>query len=375
MNHHTSRSRIAVILLVVLLSLGLGIGPAAAQTGSTDSTMMSGTVIVDADETVEGFTVMAGTIVVRGTVTGDLEGFGGDVVVAESGVVQGDLSVASGSLRIAGAVDGSVSAGTGSLVLTPTGRVGGDFSAGAGSVLIEGQIDGNADVGAETITLGPTAVIGGELRYDGALTQQTGATVGGSVVQDSELGTFGPVGVSGYSWPTMGWLDAVYGLFANLLLGAVLLFLVPSFSEGVATRATESTGRSALVGLLALLGIPVVLVLIAVTIVGIPLAVLGVFAYLFLLWAGVVYGEYAVGHWLLARRTDPPNRWYALGLGLLLFTILGAVPLIGGLFVLAALLVGMGALASALWGSARRRRGSGATPTTATDDTDTASPA
>lgn len=365
----TSLRRLGILALVALLVLGAGVAPVAAQ-ATDDSTAMGGSVVVDADQTVDGFTVMAGTIVVRGTVAGDLEGFAGDVVVAETGVIQGDLSVATGSLRVAGTVEGGVSAGAGTVLVEPTGRIGGDFAVGAGEVVLDGQVAGNAEIGADTIRLGPTAAIGGELRYDGRLDQRAGATVGGPVVQDPELGGFGPGDLSIYPLPQVGWLDTVYGLFANLLLGAVLLLAVPEFSNRVADRAVDSTGRSLLFGLFVLLGAPVLLVLTAITVIGIPLAVLGFFLYLFALWTGVVYGEYAVGRWLLARRADEPNRWYALVLGLLLFALLGAVPVLGGLFVLIALLLGTGSLSSALRGTYRRRRGSGATPTEAVEDSE-----
>ncbi|MBS3760860.1 bactofilin family protein [Halodesulfurarchaeum sp.] len=303
------------------------------------------------------------------TVAGDLNGVAGDVVIAESGVITGDVSVATGSLRIAGTVDGSVSAGASAVSLTQTGAVAGDFSVGAATVTIDGTIGADATVGADTITLGPTSQIDGELRYDGALTQQSGAVVQGPVVEDSPIGGFGPVGISGDSWETIGWLDSLYGLFANLLLGAILLFSLPRFSNRVATQVVDSTGRSALLGLLVLITVPFILALTAVTIVGIPLAILGVFASLSLIWVGIVNGEFAVGRWLLGRWQDEPNRWFALGLGLVLFTVIGAVPIVGGLAMLAVLLVGLGALAAALRGTYRRRSGR-ISSTTAPQNTD-----
>jgi cytoskeletal protein CcmA (bactofilin family) len=365
--------RTLVLALVALLAIGLGPGVAAAQSAPTGDTAMAGSVVIETGETVDGLDVMAGTVVVRGTVDGGLDGFAGDVVIAESGSVTGDLNVATGSLRIAGTVEGSVSAGAGSVLLTDAGSVAGDVSVGAGTVRIEGQIDGDATVGAESITLGPAARIGGELRYDGSLTQQSGSTVSGSVLEDDSIGGFGPVGFSGITLPAVGWLDTVYGLFANLLLGAVLLALLPGFSTQVATRAAESTGRSALVGLLAMIGVPFVLALVAITIIGLPLSILGIFGYLLALWTGVVYGEFAAGRWLLGRLGGEPNRWAALVVGLGAFAVLGAIPVVGGLFVFAALLVGLGALTWGLRDTYRNRRGRDDTPSatgTAPEDVD-----
>lgn len=366
----TLSKRLVVLAVVALLVLATGPTVIAAQDiDATQETRMSGNVIVAEGDTVKSLEVMSGTVVIRGTVDGDLNGVAGSVVIADTGVVTGDLSVATGSLRIAGTVGGSVSAGTGSAHLAETGQVGEDFSVGAGSVTIDGTVGNDATVGGETISLGSTAQIGGELRYDGALSRDSGAVVGGSIVKDETIGGFGPGGVSGVTLPSIGWLDTLYGLLANLLLGAVLLLVLPGFSDRVATRARGETGRSALIGLLALIGIPFVLLLLAVTIVGIPLAVLGLFGYGLVVWIGVVYGEYAAGSWLVDQWQDEPNRWYGLIVGLLAFTLLSTIPVIGGLFVFAALLVGLGAFTSGIRGTYQRRRGSGASPTTAPGET------
>lgn len=364
-----------VVLVALALLLAAGAAPVAAQ--SVDATpaaqTMAGTVVVGEDETVSGLDVVAGTVMVRGTVDGPLNGVAGDVVIAETAHVTGDVGVSAGSLRIDGTVDGSVSSGAGAITLSRTGAVGGDLSVGAGSVTIDGQVGGDATVGADSIVLGSTARIAGDLRYDGKLTQASGAAVQGAVVQDDSIGGAGPAGFSGSVLPAMGWLDTVYGLLANALLGALLLLALPDFSNRVADRVANAPGRTAAIGLLALIGVPFVLALVAVTIVGIPLAILGFFGYLFALWVGVVYGEYAVGRWLLGRWNAEPSRWVALAVGLLLFALLGLIPIVGGLFVLGALLVGLGALTSGIRGVYRRRRGSGATPTT--DDSPGTAPA
>ncbi|MFB6086323.1 MAG: polymer-forming cytoskeletal protein [Halodesulfurarchaeum sp.] len=377
MNAPSLRTRSAVLAFVVLLVLASGAAVAGSAGSGMSATTMTGSAVVAEGETVTGLDVMAGTVVVRGTVAGDLNGFAGDVVVTESGAVEGDVSVATGSLRIAGTVDGRVSAGAGVVMLTRTGSVGGDFSVGAGTVTVDGTVGGDATIGADTIVLGSASRIGGELRYDGELSRESGAAVAGPVVQDRSIGGFGPVRMSGHLFPSFGWgwLYAIYGLLANLLLGAVLLLALPDFSNRVADRATGSIGWSGLFGLLALVGVPISLALVAVTIVGIPLAILGLFGYLFVLWMGVVYGEYAVGRWLLGQRSEEPNRWYALGLGLLLFAGLGTIPIVGGLFVLGALLLGLGALTGGLRVAYRRRRGSGASPTTASEGSESTTPA
>ena len=377
MTRSFSRSGAALALFFSIV-LALSVIPvgvlAASPTGDVAFTGVGGTVVVPEGQTTDQISGIAGNVVVRGTVTGDVSALAGDVEITESGEVQGDVSVATGSLRIAGTVGGNVAAGAGNVELAETGSVGGDFSVGTGNLVIAGTIAGNAAVGADQILLQPSAAIAGDLRYDGNLVRQSGSTVEGAIILDENMaGISGPGAWSqrGFGFPP--WADTVYGFFANLVLGAVLLLVFPSFSRRVADQVIDRPARSGAIGFLALIGVPILLVFVAITIIGIPIALLGFFVYMLAIWVGLVYGEYAVGHWLLGRGGDEVNRWTALLLGLLIFTVLGFIPIIGGLLVFVALLVGLGALGSAMRGAYRDRRGRRGTPTEATTGTESGS--
>jgi|AntRauTorckE6833_2_1112554.scaffolds.fasta_scaffold01767_13 cytoskeletal protein CcmA (bactofilin family) len=338
-----------VVALVAVLLLSTAAGVAAAQPVQG----ASGTIVVEEGETVSSVDALAGSIVVRGTVTGDVSGAAGTIFVAESGRVEGSISGAAGDVRIDGVVGGDVNAGSGNVQVTETATVGGDVRVGAEYVRIDGRIDGDVRVGAETIALGPNADIGGEFRYEAAqFTQDPAATVAGGVVEDSTLR--GNVGT--FALPN--WLTWVYSLLANLVLGAVLLALFPAFSARVAGRVSDETAKTGGVGLLTLVGAPILLALVAITIIGIPLALLGAIAFGLAVWVGIVYGQYAVGAWVL-RRAGRDDRWLALAAGLVGFAVLGAVPVLGGFLVFGALLLGLGALAAELLDSFRTRRRSG----------------
>lgn len=341
--------RIGALLLVGVLVLSLATGVAAAQSVQG----VGGTIVVGADETVESVEAVAGTIVIRGTVTGDVSGAAGTVLITETARVDGNVEAAAGTVRIDGQVGGDVSVGAGTLEVTETARIGGNVDAGAGYASFDGPVDGDVTVGAETVVLGPNARIGGDLRYDATtLNRDPAATVDGSVVREvrGERGAFDGATVVGTV------LQAVYGLLANLLFGAMLLFAFPDFSAGVASRVGTSPVRTGGVGLLALVGVPIVLVFLVVTLVGIPLAVVGAVAFAGVVWAGLVYGQFAVGVRALAA-VDRENRWLALVVGLVGFALLGAVPVLGGLLELGALLLGLGALVLGLRDAYRRRSG------------------
>ncbi len=337
-----------VALVAVAVAVAVLPGVAAAQSGA------GGTIVVESGETVSEVNAVGGAVIVHGTVTGDVSGAAGEVLI--TGTVEGDVNVAAGSLRISGHVGGDVSAGAGSIHLEDGGTVDGNFDAGAGEIRIDGAIGGDARLGAETIYLGETASIAGSLTYDGRLEGNRDA-VAGDVTRDRTLGPTTPTELP----PLASWVFAVYAFIANLLLGAVLLALFPRFSEGVAEQVTTEPLKTGLVGLGVIVAVPLLLVVLLITVVGIPLALVGMFLFVLLAWVGVVYGRFALGMWLLSlqgreRIAGIGRPWVALVLGLLLGGVLAAVPVVGWVVNLLLFLLGIGALAVGLYDRRWRTR-------------------
>ncbi|SFG08089.1 Polymer-forming protein [Halopelagius inordinatus] len=339
-----TRKLLAILAVFVLL-----VGTTGVVSAQTD-TPFGGAITVEAGETHEGdLRVAGGSVVVAGTVDGSLQVAAGRVVVTDTGRVTGDVAAAAGSVTIDGAVDGDVSVGTASLVVGDAAVVGGSLEAGAADARIDGTVAGDVTVGADTFVVGPGADIGGDVVYDaGTVTVSEEATVGGTVTRDDTLGQTAPVfdGRSGATSAVSTALVALYGFFANLVLGALLLAVAPGFARRVTDVATTEAAKSAGVGLLALVGVPVVLVLLVVTVVGIPLSVAGFAAFGLVLWAAAVYGALVLGTWLLSL-ADYDQRWVALFVGVFLVSLAGLLPF-GGVVQFAALVVGLGAFALAL---------------------------
>jgi len=353
------RSRFVVALLIAVVVIGTVPATVAAQSAP----QAGGTVVVEEGETVDELQAVGGTVVVRGTVTGDVSAAGGDIRIEETGQIDGDLEGGAGSVTIAGTVAGDVEIGAGSVTVAENGTVNGTFTAGAGTVVIDGTIEDDAEIGAETIRLGETATIAGDLRYDGDLEGNTDA-VAGDIEEDPALG----VDVGPTIQPFASWLFAAYAFAINLLLGAILLALFPRFSDRVADGVATGPLRSGLVGLGVFVGVPILLIALAITVIGIPLSMIGILLFALLLWIGTVYGFFAVAAWVLSL-VGLGNRWLALIVGLLVGAALTLVPIVGDLVSLLVLLLGLGAITRALYGHRRsvrnRRSGTGSDePTT-----------
>lgn len=357
----TLRRPLAVLFVVVLVL-------AAVPTASAQEARTGGTITVPAGTVHEGnLVVLGGTVIIEGTVDGNVQGVAGSVTV--SGTVTGDIQAAAGSVTIDGVVAGSVDSGTGSLTIAEGARVDGSIETGAGSLAIYGTVSGNVEAGVNSLTVGESAVIGGNLRYDAAtLDIADGATIGGTIerVEGLSISTGIPF-ASGLDW-AVEFVFVGFGFLVNLALGAVLLLAAPRFSSRVTATGTGRAIQSGLTGLLAFVGVPVAMVLISITIVGIPIAIAGLLVYLVLLWAAVVYGALVTGDWLLGY-ANVDSRWLALVVGLLIAGVASVLPF-GGLVVLAYLFLGLGALALSLW-EIRRRTGGGAEPLPEDDEGDT----
>ncbi|MFC6976679.1 hypothetical protein ACFQL1_21435 [Halomicroarcula sp. GCM10025709] len=118
-------------------------------------------------------------------------------------------------------------------------------------------------------------------------------------------------------------------------------------------------------GLAVVLVVPIVLLLLGLSLFGIPLALAGTAVYLVLWWIGAVYGRFAAGLWLLGvgarllaaldievRRVE--NRWAGLLVGTVAVGLLAVLPILGQIVEAVVLLLGLGGLSRLAYGSYQR---------------------
>jgi len=342
--------RALVVGLVLVLLLQPFTGVAAAQ-----QQQVGGTLVVDDGETINGFTGYAGTIVVRGTVQGDLTAFAGRVVIEEGGVVTGRVRAFAGSVVISGTVERNAVTYAGKTTVTESARIGGSFGAIGGGASIAGTIGGDATAATGAATLEPSAEIDGFLIHVGALTDR-GGDVRLGIRSVSELALLPSLtGATGI-------LFGLYLLVADAFAGAALLYLFPGFARDAVETASEEPQQIALAGIAAAVAVPAVAAIAAVTVVGLPLALALVVGYLLLAWLGTIYGRYMVGYGVVAA-ADRPNPYLGLVVGILLVAVLARLPFIGPLLRGLVALLGVGALALGAYGAyelVRENRGGSA---------------
>jgi cytoskeletal protein CcmA (bactofilin family) len=318
-----------------------------------DAIAAGGEVVVEA--AVRGDALLAGgEVELAGTVDEDVYAAGGDVEL--SGHVLGSARLAGGDVEIErdAIIDGAVSVAGGDVMID--GRLGQYLQSAAGSTQINGEIQGDVEVAGGELIIGRGAVINGSVTFRGPKPPEVedGATVRGGVQHIKErqhTGLKAFAGVFALLW-LAGWL----------LVGWLVLVLWPGFARAVVETARTRAAASFVIGLALLVGVPALLVALAISLIGLPLALLLLCVYLLLLPLGYLAAAAAIGDWLLPRirRGAAITTWHRvlmlLGVLLALFVVT-RVPYLGGLVCFVVLLAGMGSLVLAAVG---RHRAAGA---------------
>ncbi|TCJ15662.1 hypothetical protein E0L93_12670 [Rubrobacter taiwanensis] len=268
----------------------------------------------------------------------------GDIVVRE-GEVLPEASTGWGDITVDGEVSGDVRSGFGDVEIN--GPVGGDVEVGFGQLAINSRVQGGVSVGHGDVRLGPEAEVGRVSVGNGSIDPHPDA-----VIRDAEsLGAASEIRHSLWAGLVSGipemasWMLAALGLAA---VGILLVALVPRPVWAAARSLETAPGRALLLGLASLPGVFILSVLLAVTIIGIPVLLLAVPAYLAL----VIFGVLVVAY-LLGRRVLIGTGYYrggdvaAVGLGAILVSAVYLIPLLGGALLALLALLGTGAAISA----------------------------
>ncbi len=359
--------RTGLRLLIVLLALSLPgfalerrhsevVTVAANET--LDDTLLATGNIVRVEGVVNGdLLAFGGSVEVRGTVKGDLVSFAKRTVV--SGTVEGNIYNFSNSLDLDGQLGHNIYGLVQSLHVNDRGRVGGGIVVAAGDVSLEGGVNrsvtiytGDADVSGsigreltvtgDSLTLTNTARIGGGLSARVRDLKKVHIADGATIVGTRDIRV--RVRQSHFARPRFYFYQAVW-LASAMLVGWLGLVLFPGFFQA-STRAVGSGWRSLGLGFAVLAGVPVVIILTAITLVGLPASLMLLAMYLVAIYLAKVWVGAFLGQILLKPTGETKGDWLlALLVGVLILTIVGFIPYLGGLVHFGVVCLGLGAFA------------------------------
>ena len=313
---------------------------------------------IDIAGTVNGDVFCAGQqITITGNINGDILCAGQTVTI--DGKVSGNIRVAGQTVSVSGGVARNLSAVGQTVTIEQSGRIEGDASIGAQSATINGvvgrdlaaagtavAINGaiNRDVSAagNSIVLGRNVLIAGNVTYTSVspMVQTTGAQIGGHVThyqpprQDRRQGWWiGPV-IGG------GFLFALYMLVALLIVSLAVVLVAPQLVDQAADATIRAPWKTLLVGILASFAVPIVIAVLAATVIGFPLALLVGLTWLVVSAVAVPFAAYYLGKLLLGANPASPVLIMLLGAALIL--VLMMIPLVCIIVWLVAFWFGIG---------------------------------
>jgi predicted anti-sigma-YlaC factor YlaD len=362
-------------LLIVLLAWSLpsfalerrhGDFVTVAANEIVDDTLLASANTVRVEGVVNGDLLAFGrTVEVRGTVKGDLISCAQRTEV--SGTVEGHIYTLSHSLDLEGQLGHSIYGLVQSLHVDDGGRVGEGIVVAAGDARLEGMVKrsvniftSNGDVSGSigrdltmtgrSLTLTNTARVGGNLSAHVHELKEVHIADGATIVGKRDIQV--NVRESRFTRPRFYFHQAVW-LAGAMLVGWLGLLVFPGFFQAT-TQLVGSGWRSLGLGVGVLAGVPVAMVVAAITLVGFPVSLMLLAVYLPAIYLAKVWVGAFLGRILLKPSGATRGDWL-LGLlvGLLILTIVGFIPYLGGLVRLGVICLGLGAFAGQLYRASR----------------------
>lgn len=321
-----------------------------AGTVSGDAYAAGGSVVVSGDIR-DDLVAAGGNVTVLGDVGGDARAAGGNIVL--SGDVGGDLVLAGGSVKVLGGTkigkDVAIAGGT----VTFAGEAAGNAHFAGSHVVIEGKIAGDVVVDADKkIILADGAEIGGSLVYRGAreniLDMNEGAKVGGGVRFEEHILfpsrkelTWGILAVFGVFFATK--------LVMTLIASVLLVLLFTKISQELVDDALVGFGGNLLRGIIVFILVPLAIIGLFMTFIGIFAGILLLLAYLFFVLASSLYGGVIFGyaiHRMIRKNQPVALAWWHPLVGVTLLSLILLVPFVGWIMSALFFVLALGAISN-----------------------------
>ena len=358
------------VLVGLTLVLGLAQPGAAIERRSAKKTAL----IIPADQTIDDTLVFTGeTLILNGTVTGNVIAFAERVEI--NGTVQGDVICFAGKTLVEGNVGGNLMAFTSQVDLRghvarslygfasvyslgPNAVVEGDAVGFSGDINVDGNVGRDLTVfGGHTSLRGKvgrnvyahigrmevlgTSQVGGDLtayvKKADSLQIDPGASIAGKVTKNVR-----PPRKNYYLSGSFYFWRAVR-LAAALITGLVLFWLFPALYP-IRPQSGGEMIKAVGIGFLMLVAVPVGAVIVGITLVGLPIGLVGLATWLTALYLAKIFVGGYLGQRLLAPPASAALSALALPLlaGLVVVFVAINLPYVGGLIHLLALLLGLG---------------------------------
>lgn len=272
-----------------------------------------------------------GTLTIDAEIGDDVIIAGGDVFISKNTVIHGNLVNFSGNIEMNGLVMGMMKSFSGDLNIN--GNVGGEAQLYGEDIRVNGEIKGATNIAAEEIEIGDRATFHNDVHYwsEDKNTDFKDALVNARAIYSEEL----VKDRNQMPWKGVGLIGVV--LFILYILAAFLILLLLNWAFGkLFSKAVHQVEKdlwpSLGYGLLYLFGVPLIILITFVVVVGIPISLFLFSIYLFSILFGHLIAALLFTHYLNTNRNWKfwPFLFIALGIAIV-FRLFTLIPFLGGL--------------------------------------------
>ncbi|MFH0968851.1 MAG: hypothetical protein V1862_14325 [Methanobacteriota archaeon] len=287
-----------------------------------DLLISGGTVTINSP--VKSLTFAGGTLIVNAPIQENLIAAGGQILVnAPVGV---DIIAAGGQINI-------------------TSNVSGKILAAGGHVTMNGDAS-NVAISGGTVNLGNTSHVSGDALIS-ASGYTTGGLVEGNLTAEGDKGGFGPsfdlqkvISIISTIVMVMQILFAI----GMLILGIILIRLIPTQFREVTSTIRNSPLMSLVLGIAGIIFAFILIMILLITIIGIPIAVLIGLILLIGLMISTIFTGSALGTFITAKMGKEYSLIMSFLIGFVILEIIFLIPIVGFFLEILAVFIGLGAL-------------------------------
>lgn len=294
-----------------------------------------------------------GDITINGNIADDLIVAGGSIAINRDVIIGGDLFVSGGIIILDGIVEGNMKVAGGEVVFN--GNVKGNADIHGGKLKLNGNVKGKTIFSATEVTLGQTAGFGGDVNYwrpEGEM--DFGTSIAGTATYTPELkGKFKFARDSGRK-AVVGVLAAwlAFSILSGALIILVLVLLTRNFFNSVVERLLESFWENFGLGFLYFIVTPIIVLLLFITIIGLPLGLFLLFVYLSTVYFSTILTAMVMAKWFEQKKKVQWSKvalfFVSLGVFIVL-KLLMLIPVIGGITVAVFVCASLGAMIKTKW--------------------------
>lgn len=344
------RPFVAVLGVVLLPLAGCtgGNGHRSVQNGQDLIVSGQSTTVRDS---VSGDVILAGANTeFSGAAGGDYLGVGGTQRMA--GRVHGSIRAAGGDVHMMGSADRNATIAGGNVTLDSAAMIGGNAYLFAGNVEVNGNVRGglmasggtvflngvvgrDVEIAAGSLHIGSGAQIAGNLRYKvpkDKVKIDTGARIAGTI---TALPVSRGPGIRLVLW-----------MLGFVVAGVVVIALFPRFAAETIEILRARPGLSGIVGLCSIFVVAIVVMILVVTFIGLPLAVIAVLVYGIICYLANVPVATWVGRRILGPRAGAGRQGMIVSFlaGGILLVLIELIPVVGAWVATVSALFGIGAI-------------------------------